>query len=418
MDQINVSGIVQSKLCVQCGTCVAVCPHQAIHIEEWKRSGLLFPIIDQTLCDLCGLCNAVCPVNQFSLETQPISEFQSIGIFRAESPEDTNRLSSSGGAVSATLKYLFRKSLIDKALVVVQQPGKVLEPAGTIISNEAKVDQARGSVYQPVALNSILDELSKKDKIAFVGLPCHMQGLTAYINRTKKLNVENVLRIGIFCNNGRSRNATRFLIKKYSGRSPADIRSIHYRKGDYPGYLCLETGQGEAWVDYHEYMTRLGYFFTPRGCLFCDDLFNEKADISVGDPWGLVEEKKAMIITRTDKGRQIVREMAAEHLLELEKPLDRQAALGTQNYKYKQNRGIRSRIYQKMGIRIPAQIEKELSREKSDKLSPFNLFLSVFLITAGSVFNSRFYPLAGFFPYKLLSRMSRTVKSAYRKNGR
>ncbi len=416
MKQADISEIVRSKLCVQCGTCVSICPHQAIRIEEWKKSGLLFPAIDQSLCDHCGLCDAVCPVNQFSLKTEPLNHALEMGIYRTAAVDDKERESSSGGAVSAILKYLFREKLIDKAIVVILPPGKVLEPAGKLISSEGEVDQARGSVYQPVPLNTILGGISRNDRLAFVGLPCHMQGLTAYLKRTRKITPENVLKIGIFCNNGRSRNATRFLIQKYVWQNPADIRSIKYRKGDYPGYLCLETARGEVRVEYHEYMTRLGYFFTPKGCLFCDDLFNESADISVGDPWGLVEDKKALIITRTEKGRQVLRQMTKEKLLAMEKPLSRQEALDTQNVKYKQNRAVRSRVYRKLGIRIPARIEQELRGEKSAKLTPFNLFLSLFLITAGSVFNSRLYSLAGFFPYKLLSRMSRAVKSEYRKN--
>lgn len=411
----TVEHITRNHLCVQCGTCVSACPTKAITINEFRKTGLIYPLIDENICINCGLCNDVCPVNKFSLYTEPIDNHKKIGIIAINS-KDKEKVSSSGGAVSEILKYLFRKGLINKAVVAVKQEGKILEPLGKIIKSENEVDQARGSIYQPIALNEMLCQVSKEDKIAVVGLPCHIQGLVQYIQETKKIPGANVYKVGIFCNIGRSRNATRFLVDKYSDKAMGDIKAIHYRKGEYPGYLSLEYDSNRVEVKYKEYMTRIGYFFTPRGCLFCDDLFNEKADISVGDPWGLVSEKKALVISRTATGTRILDDLLEDRIFELDKVISKEEAIKTQNYKHKKNRVIRSRIYKKLGISIPPKIESEFSNFQDEKLTAFNILLSIILIFNSALFNSRIYRVINLFPIGFLSRIASIIKKKYRTN--
>ena len=47
---------VNSNVCIGCGTCVAVCPHNAISFENGKAK------IDPKKCVKCGTCADVCPV--------------------------------------------------------------------------------------------------------------------------------------------------------------------------------------------------------------------------------------------------------------------------------------------------------------------------------------------------------------------
>ena len=113
----SIHDIVKNHLCIQCGTCVSVCPTKAIEIKELKKSGLIYPVIDEVLCTNCGLCNKVCPVNDFSLFTEPISSFKDIGIYESPSIDDKQSVSSSGGATSEIIKFLFRENQINKAIV-------------------------------------------------------------------------------------------------------------------------------------------------------------------------------------------------------------------------------------------------------------------------------------------------------------
>ena len=195
-----------------------------------------------------------------------------------------------------------------------------------------------------------------------------------------KIKRQNIIKVGLFCNIGRSRNATRFLLNQYAKHLGGKIKKIFYRKGEYPGYLYIESDDGSITVPYKEYMTRLGYFFTPRGCLFCDDLFNEKADISIGDPWGLVDRKKALVISRNSKGKAIIDRMVNNGLLIEDKPLSKQEAIDTQNYAFKKNRSKRALIYSKFGVYIHPSIKKELHSYQFDRIKFSDLILSLIIL--------------------------------------
>jgi len=48
--------VVKDK-CIGCGTCMAVCPENAIFFEDGRAK------IDPEKCVKCGTCKDVCPVN-------------------------------------------------------------------------------------------------------------------------------------------------------------------------------------------------------------------------------------------------------------------------------------------------------------------------------------------------------------------
>ena len=166
-------------------------------------------------------------------------------------------------------------------------------------------------------------------------------------------------------------------------------------------------------------MTRLGYFFTPRGCLFCDDLFNEKADISIGDPWGLVDRKKALVISRNVKGKAIIDRMINKGFLSEEKPINKQEAIDTQNYAFKvKNRSKRAYFYNKFGVYIHPSIKKELHSYQFDHMKFSDLLLSLIILITSTIFNSRLYGLAKIIPFKLLTKIAGDVKAIYKKESK
>lgn len=55
----------ERKNCVACGTCLSVCPKQAIEIIKG-----CYAHIDETSCVGCGKCSKACPANCISIETR------------------------------------------------------------------------------------------------------------------------------------------------------------------------------------------------------------------------------------------------------------------------------------------------------------------------------------------------------------
>jgi len=60
--EIPVPGFVYA-LCTGCGDCVAVCPEQALLMDEKKRPRLRVGID----CSYCGLCEETCPTGAIFL---------------------------------------------------------------------------------------------------------------------------------------------------------------------------------------------------------------------------------------------------------------------------------------------------------------------------------------------------------------
>jgi Fe-S-cluster-containing hydrogenase component 2 len=49
--------VVNNDKCIGCGTCVDICPVNAISLQDGKA------VINQEKCVNCGACAGACPVN-------------------------------------------------------------------------------------------------------------------------------------------------------------------------------------------------------------------------------------------------------------------------------------------------------------------------------------------------------------------
>ena len=57
---MNVQRVYDEGLCMQCGTCVGVCPTGAVKLTWALRAGYRLTVDAQTCTD-CGRCHAACP---------------------------------------------------------------------------------------------------------------------------------------------------------------------------------------------------------------------------------------------------------------------------------------------------------------------------------------------------------------------
>ncbi|HNR12597.1 MAG TPA: 4Fe-4S binding protein [Thermodesulfobacteriota bacterium] len=55
------AALVDEEKCTGCGTCVDICPVEAITLEQEIAR------VDESLCTECGLCVDECPVEAISL---------------------------------------------------------------------------------------------------------------------------------------------------------------------------------------------------------------------------------------------------------------------------------------------------------------------------------------------------------------
>jgi len=298
LQAMDVGRVRDDGLCMQCGTCAAVCPSAAVSLD-WEVDSGYRVVVDQTLCTDCGICVEVCPGTGFDFRPgawwrgrnagAPTRDFlgpcRGLWFGWATDPE-IRHAGASGGVATAILSGLLETDLADAVLAVGMCEDRPLRAVGVVARSPEEVAACRGSKYDVVAVNTLLRTvLDEPGRYALVGLPCHIQGLRLAQRRSRRLRERVVLALGIFCGLTGEPRATEVAALQ-AGLDPADLASVSYRGPGWPGGMRLVTREGRVrWRDYPEYYDRYVAAHTPPRCRLCPDALAELADVSVGDAW-------------------------------------------------------------------------------------------------------------------------------------
>jgi len=275
-------------------------------------------------------------------------------------------LASSGGVATSILMFMLREKLVDGALVVGMDG---LKPKPFIAKSPEDLMQAIGSKYLPTSLNvKLKDLLESKGKYAIVGLPCHIRTIRRIMAESMDLQEKLVLLIGLFCCRTLSPTGFKVLLRKLKVREEA-VKEFKFRGYGWPGNLRVSLNNEKIIsIPYFSYWRPLysPYFFTPRACMFCSDMMNEEADVSLGDAWLPRIMKKdnlgsSIIISRTKRAEEILREARRKGFIEL-KRIDEKDVIKAQ---------WRPLFFKK--ITLPARLM--LTKHKS--IEPFNFMLGL-----------------------------------------
>jgi coenzyme F420 hydrogenase subunit beta len=336
----NVSSIIKNDLCTGCGVCKPLCPNSAIKMVR-TSAGFFTPIVTEKACVNCGICLEVCPGHGYSTDNQSqdsagnfnplIGRYLSCQVGYSTNPQVRHK-ASSGGVITSLLIYLLRHKIIDGAVVVTMDKKNPLHAKAFIATRETEVLEATGSKYTPVSMDEVVGQIMDRQggKFAFVGLPCHLKALDNACRISGKLDGLVVLRIGLYCNNTPSVEATKYVLSKL--KIPEDkVLSISYRGNGWPGNLTLKLKNNvEIQVPTTEYfISGFGQYFCRKRCIFCADQTAETADISFADPWtiypwtlrGKPNQKSgsSVILTRTLLGYNLLNQVQKENIIILNK---------------------------------------------------------------------------------------------------
>ena len=322
----EIETIVKEGLCLRCGTCVGICPKDAIILNEDY-----YPYCpDYEICNDCGLCLKVCPaveVNLPEIVKQTFGEidydYYSNGFFiKTYMGKTTNEnileKASSGGVVTQILDSLLNENIIQGAIVTISDTEKPWKAKPILARKSDEILESAQSKYSVSPVNSLLKELENLDgKIAYVGLPCHIHGLKKAISLKSKLKDKIYLIIGLLCSTNIEEMSTRDML--WASRiKEQDVKKIEFRKGDWPGKIGVKVKDGTQ-KELHHLSHKEGAFaflmrlYPCNRCLYCIDASSEFADISVGDPWIKDEKGKykysggwSLVIERTNKGKEVL----------------------------------------------------------------------------------------------------------------
>ena len=401
------------RYCAQCGTCIGVCPYDAIQVLRNSR-GDFVPILNREKCRECGLCVRACPGRSLYLNKLDASGDGSLlGHFintyiGCSTDEEIKQKSASGGVITSLLVFALEHKLIDGALVVRMNRKRPLDPEVIIARTRDDTISAAQSKYFPVpvdiALKKIIDQ---RGKFVVVGLPCHIRGAKAAETIITGMRKKIVLHIGLFCGCSVNFSATKFLLQRL-GIKEEEVSELSYRSGEWPGGFLVKLKNGTKKFISKSSYSFINFLFPPVRCTLCTDMTNELADISVGDAWLPGLTKKAIVITRSLKGEKIFHDAAMNGKIEA--------------YNIHENKVIQSQrpalMYKKKSIharrRILNLFDKGISSNVSFR-SPVSLdlpnYLGAVLLYFNALITKNSYALKllGYTPITLLKNYSRFV---------
>ncbi|WP_024867341.1 Coenzyme F420 hydrogenase/dehydrogenase, beta subunit C-terminal domain [Butyrivibrio sp. FCS014] len=299
--------IIDNDLCSKCGTCIGVCPVNAICYDSNKDIPIISPNAE---CINCNRCYASCPGQGFEYRKEKKDREVLVGspLLFAETyakDETIRKNGTSGGSVTALLAYLLDLRIIDKAVVL--SLGESDRPNINILSSSNEISQShQQSKYYSAPLNlAIKDILSSEEKWAVVGLPCHIQGINKAIKTIPSLKDRIVIKLGLFCGYTVSKEAP-LALRRYLG-SDLNSRLLGWRKGEYPGYVTFEHNHDIRKMLIYDAYCIMNVFYANERCFYCIDGTNQFADLSFGDihTFG---NKSNVTIVYSEKGKELLQD--------------------------------------------------------------------------------------------------------------
>ena len=198
---------------------------------------------------------------------------------------------SSGGMGTWIVTELLRLQLVD----VVVSVGPKEDTYAFQFANSVTVDELglrSKSRYYPVTFGNELTDAFRFKRVAIVGLPCFIKGIRRLAEAKPDIKPRLAFTVALVCGHLKTRSFGQLLAWQL-GVHPSALSSIDYRlklperaasrygvtvwsregrKIDAP----MERLIGQNW----------GHgLFKVAACDYCDDVFGETADISIGDAW-------------------------------------------------------------------------------------------------------------------------------------
>ena len=317
--------VIDRGLCTMCGTCIGICPQEALALvyDNEEPSPEL-----RGECTPCGLCYNACPGSDVPL---PELERFCFGMLREDNPDDlgiftysgmacatddkVHRAGAGGGVATALLVYGLENGLIDCALVAGFSRDKPWRTEAKIATTAEELIEAAQSKYAAVAVNSLLHEAVKRgyQNIGIIGCPCHIHALRKMEYQRLAPNITNKIKIllGLFCGSQFHFEGTRHvLVEKCDVPDLKDIVRLQYRGrgSEWSSNFIVELDNGEK-----KYVSKFDMVFgglinfKRDRCAMCIDWSADLADISLADYWGPLTKREvesiySSLLIRTSRG--------------------------------------------------------------------------------------------------------------------
>ena len=279
-----------SEKCCWCGSCKIICPTNSIVFKRTFFGNQVF--IKNETCIHCGLCEKVCQFHNDIKLAEPL--FWKEGWC---TNQDIRKTSSSGGMAKTI------------ALSCLKRGWKIFMCVASKASfyykevHEAEILNVSGSFYVKSSLGSVFktvkEYLLSKEKVLFIGLPCHVSSLKQFLFNVP---TDNFFTIDLICHGTPSLD----LFKAFSEEAKInDYQNLSFRQKNKSSYKPLKF---DYWII--PFLDGLTY---TDNCYHCNFASKKRvSDLTLGDSWGSdlnnFEKNKgiSLILINTDKGNELI----------------------------------------------------------------------------------------------------------------
>ncbi len=292
--------------CCGCGACAARCPRGAISMEE-GREGFVYPHVDAGVCVDCGLCKKVCGLqNRYAQET-------SGPWYAASYRGDSSRSASAGAFYGLALSIMSGGGAVFGAAYVRDEGGLRIRHVMAECLEELSALQGSKYVQSDAGFcfPEVRSQLESGREVLFSGTPCQVAGLHGYLGR----DWPNLVTVDLVCHGVPSEAMLRGYLSHLEGVHGATVVDARFRskRNGWEGSLLLEAVYDDGSSEYIPVSDSSYYdlFFNLKTfrdscyvCPFAGPL--RPADITVGDFWGVVENRPdALVDSRFDLGKGV-----------------------------------------------------------------------------------------------------------------
>ncbi len=365
-------GFREQSLCARSGTCVGICPENAITLDD-----NYYPVLDTQACTECGKCGEICPGGSVNFEALSQQAFNApdddsfdghvlntyVGYATAN---DTHETGTGGGIVTALAIDLLEQGEIDGCVVTRMRPDKPWMGEPYIARSREELMASQGSRYTIIPLNQMLAAIRvSKGRFAVIALPCHIHGLRKAIDSDPTLAEKLTTLLGIYCGGALEPIVVPELLK--TKNIPFDqITDFQFRGGEWPGQMrAVFKDKPPHAVHYSNYKdgayNYLIGIYLPKRCQICYDGSNLFADIAVGDAWTKNEDgnykfnAQSRIMVRSTRGQAIINAALSRQVIEVQ-DVTKDPSYKTHTMRTKRkgmNAPLRVARWQAKGIPVP-----------------------------------------------------------------
>lgn len=270
--------------CTGCGACVSSCPKSCISMEE-RELGHAYPVVDAGACIHCGVCQRVChalkPFEQGAFEGRSFA-VQAID-------ERILADSSSGGVFSLLAEETLRKGGVVYGSQWSRGTGAVHMRAASF----RELPTLRRSKYVHSETTRIFKlvrgDLTAGADVLFVGTPCQVAALKAFLGRDHK----GLLTVDLVCHGVPSSTLFEKYLQWLEERTGKPLVEYNSRDKNAAGWSYLGSFRTEAGptsvlpVD-DPYVLMFNQNATFRECCYTCPYAEARrvGDITLGDFWG------------------------------------------------------------------------------------------------------------------------------------